>query len=407
MILIECFSASHTDNLSACLQLNPHTLVFLGDESAMQREAGHYGQFLQNLGLAPQIRFCDIGGKDLKQICDRLEKLLSFGEEYVIDLTGGDTLAVMAIGAVISRLSSQQRQQIRLQKFDENRQVFFDCLTGDPLPQKPATLSVEELIALHGGRIYPAGFQPPADFYARDLDGLWQIVSDDPRDWNRRISWLAEFESYADSKTQVYLSLQHLRSRVQNFEEKEKAIGDLLEQFYQKGIIKDYRASHNALAYTYTHPMLRYCTQKAGNALEVKTLLEARNLIENGAPYFRDCQMGVSIDWDGVIHAPAQRIPDTRNEIDVVLIRGTTPLFISCKNGHIGEEELYKLHTVATRFGGTRAKKMLIATDLDQKSIGSDRALIQRAWDMDIFPVTEAATLSKNEWREIFRQAML
>lgn len=407
MILLECFTASHTDNLTACLQYKPDTLVFLGDGEIMQQKSRHYGPFLQSRGLEPHIRFCDIAGKNLKQICDHLEKLLSSDEECVIDLTGGDTLAVMAIGAAVARLSTHHRQRIRLQKYDENRNVFLDCLTGDPLPQKPVTLSVEEQVALHGGRIHPAGFQPPADFYAKDMDGLWQIVSDAPRDWNRRTSWLAEFESYADSKTQVYISLQHLRGRVQNFEDKEESVVNLLEQFYHKGIIKDYRASRNALEYTYTHPMLRYCTQKAGNALEVKTLLEARSLLENGAPYFHDCQMGVSIDWDGVIHAPAQRIPDTRNEIDVVLIHGTTPLFISCKNGHIGEEELYKLHTVATRFGGKRAKKMLIATDLDQKSIGSDRALIQRAWDMDIFPVTEAATLSKNEWREIFRQAML
>ena len=116
--------------------------------------------------------------------------------------------------------------------------------------------------------------------------------------------------------------------------------------------------------------------------------------------------MGVSIDWDGVLQHPAQQLPDTRNEIDVVLIHGTTPLFISCKNGSIGEEELYKLHTVATRFGGPHAKKMLIATELNKKSAAANRAFTQRAWDMDIFLVPDAAELSADEWRDIFLQAI-
>ena len=116
--------------------------------------------------------------------------------------------------------------------------------------------------------------------------------------------------------------------------------------------------------------------------------------------------MGVGIDWDGVVHDPVRRVAETRNEIDVVLMHGTTPLFISCKNGNIGEEELYKLNTVARRFGGPYAKKMLIATDLDRKSPTANRAFIQRAWDMDIFLVTDAAELSGEEWKQIFRQAM-
>ena len=115
--------------------------------------------------------------------------------------------------------------------------------------------------------------------------------------------------------------------------------------------------------------------------------------------------MSVSIDWDGVISSKDKHKPETRNEIDVVLMHGMTPLFISCKNGNIGEE-LYKLHTVAERFGGPYGKKMLIATDLGQKSPASTRAFIQRARDMNILLVTDAAQLEACEWTNIFRSAM-
>jgi hypothetical protein len=84
-----------------------------------------------------------------------------------------------------------------------------------------------------------------------------------------------------------------------------------------------------------------------------------------------------------------------------------TPLFVSCKNGHIGDEELYKLHTVAQRFGGPHAGKMLIATNLDQKSAAANSSFAQRAWDMDIFLVTDAAELTASQWSECFKSAML
>lgn len=67
---------------------------------------------------------------------------------------------------------------------------------------------------------------------------------------------------------------------------------------------------------------------------------------------------------------------------------------------------MYKLHTVEGWFGGPYARKMLFAMDLNQKSAAENRAFVQRAWDMDILRVTDAAELSKEEWQEIFRKAV-
>ena len=70
------------------------------------------------------------------------------------------------------------------------------------------------------------------------------------------------------------------------------------------------------------------------------------------------------------------------------------------------EEELYKLHTVASRFGGRAARKMLIVTRLQKQKPASAHAFIQRARDMGIYLVTDAASLTKLQWQEIFQNAM-
>ena len=406
MTLIECFTDAHIDNIVACLRLRPDRMILVGNVAEMSAHVKRYQKLLKKRGITTEITLRDVQRMDLDGIFAVLKKEILESNECVIDLTGGDENVIMAIGAVLSQLPVEKRRNIRVEKFDHVTNAVRDCIHDNQVIQTSAVnLTVEELIELHGGKIHPDAYQPPIDCMPRDLAGLWNIVSEAPTNWNREIMMLGEFESRSDSKMHVFLPLEYLRSSISNFETKEYVVRELLGKLYHQNIIDD-RSSNSTLEYTYNSQILRYCTQKAGNVLEMKTLLEGRAVLENGAPYFHDCQMSVSIDWDGVVHDPAERMPETRNEIDVVLMNGTTPLFISCKNGNIGEEELYKLHTVAERFGGPYAKKMLIATNPDRKSPAANRAFIQRAWDMDIFLVTDAAELSREEWRRIFAQAV-
>ncbi len=407
MTLLEFFTESHIDNIAACLRLRPENMIIVGNIDQMRDPAKRYRALLKQRKQRTEITMCDVQGKDLGQIREVLNRLVQSDDQVVIDLTGGDETVLLAVGAALAGLDAGKRQSIRVEKFDHEHDAVMDCLNGNrKLPAKAITLTVEELISLHGGSIHSDAYQPPADCRCSELDGLWDIVSRTPRTWNRSISQLNEFESRADSKTQVYLPLGYLRRSIHEYEQKEQPVRELLDKLNDAGVIYN-ESTCSSLEYTYRSPMLRYCTLRAGNVLEVKTLLEGRAALENGKPLFQDCRMSVGIDWDGVVYDPAEHVPETRNEIDVVLIHGTTPLFVSCKNGNIGEEELYKLHTVASRFGGPYARKMLIATDLERKSIRAYQAFIQRAWDMDIFLVTDAAELSPQEWPQIFIQAML
>ena len=105
--------------------------------------------------------------------------------------------------------------------------------------------------------------------------------------------------------------------------------------------------------------------------------------------------MSVTIDWDGITYG----VPNTKNEIDVMLMRDATPVFISCKNGNVSEEELYKLSEVADRFGGEFAKKVLVVTDNDCKE-----GFVERAKDMDIHLFQNAREFEAKDWENMFRR---
>ena len=407
MTLIEFYSESLAENIMSCLRLQPDKMVLLGDGAQMHQSLERCRTILQKRGMRTRITPMDTQGKNLPALFEMLSGIIRREDQCIIDLAGGDEMVIMAVGALVVALDEKLRQRVSVQRFDPQlgRDVDCDC-DGHVIRGRDTSLTVAEYIYLYGGIVHPSSYQPDTDLTPKDLDPLWSIVADAPREWNKAISSLNEFESRSASNSKIRLSLEDLSGKIKDkYEEKKERVLALLEKFRQRGVITD-RSHGDILEYSYTSPILRYCTQKAGNVLEVKTLLEARALKDNGAPFFRDCQTSVHIDWDGVVHSRSERVPETRNEIDLILTRGMTPLFISCKNGSIDDEELYKLNTVATRFGGPHVRKMLIAADLEQENDFLDLAYSTRAQDMGIYLVTDAAKLTKNEWRQIFKSAL-
>lgn len=404
MTLIECFDRTVLENIAGTLYLRPDHLILVGDAEKISPFLPRLTELLEKRKIKTDISLCDTAELTIHQIARALEKMIDPKQQYVIDLTGGEEPVILAIGAMLARL--EDAQNISVQKFRFLLPDATNCGGSRQAASGSHTyLTVEELIRLHGGGIHPLTNQPDARYSVKDINKLWSVASVDPRAWNDRLPVLTEFEKHSESKSEVIISRYKLESQIKDFERKEDDFLALMRQFSRKGMIED-RSSWDTIRYRYTSELFHYCTRKAGNALEVKTLLEVRSMKENGQPFFDDCAMGVTIDWDGVFHGKDTGIPDTRNEVDVIATKGMRSLFISCKNGYIGEEELYKLHTVAEYFGGPYAKKMLIATELDQKSPASNRAFAQRARDMGIILITDAAELDAAEWQEIFRSAM-
>ena len=406
MNLIECFDLVPLHNAAACLCLQPEKLVFLGDMERMEQRMGNYYDLFARRAPHTQVELHHVPMEDIQSIIKTLNSVIQEEAPCVIDVTGGDDRLLLAVGSVLAGLEEKKREKISLWRvaFQAGYPRHFDG-EGRELPGGHGELTARELIGLHGGSVYPRQKQPAQYYRPGDIQPLWELVCRDNKQWNKTISYLNELENRSEDKTEIYLPLGRIGSSIQNFEEKQALVRELLEKLDRCGVITD-RSSAAVLRYEYRDETLRGFLKKAGNILEVKTLLEARALTQDGQPYFCDCQMGVNIDWDGTVYPPEERVPETRNEIDVLLVRGMIPLFISCKNGDIKDDELYKLKTVAERFGGPYAKKMLIATELERKGAMSLKAYRQRAKDMGIYLVTDAAALTAKDWQRIFREAM-
>ena len=397
MILIEYYTPRHIENISTCLRLKPEKFYLIGTSDQASKPLDRYNALLKARKLHTKGKLHDIVGKDFGELCHSLAKLLAPKEQYVIDLSGGDATAVMALGAVYAGFSPEKRKDIQILRYDQDLEDLLDCLHDNkPLPYKPVNISIPELIRLHGGVVLHNPQQPPRTFTAKRLEPLWEMASKPMSDWNSKLSVLIQFQSHNTHEDGIRLELDSLVGQISDFPEKEKILRDFLQDLDKIGVIENH-SSFDYLEYRYTDPVFRYCMEKAGNVLELKVFLEARELTVNGKPYFSDCLMSVGIDWDGILYDKKDEKAETRNEIDVILMRGMIPTFISCKNGTIGETELYKLNTVANHFGGPHVQKLLLAT----KQEAVTESLWQRGWDSDILLRTGIAPLSRQEWRTL------
>ena len=403
MTLIECFTQAHIDNIAACLRLKPEKLVFVGNAEAMEDPVERYKALFSRRSPHTRVEQCQVDEEDCGALQSALTKLLLQTEECVIDMTGGEPIVAMSVGLALANLSEEKRKHVRVEWYDHATGMIVDCI-GVPCqrPAKTVCLTVDEMIALHGGAIFPDAYRLSEDATLKNLERLWRVVAGMPKEWNDRVAQLKRFEKFSEDKTSVHIVLQDVWASVPDLREKEETVRQLIEKLDREGVVTD-RSSRDTLRYTYNSDFLRYCIHTQGNVLELKTLLEGRAVQKDGKNLFTDSRMGVKIDWDGEIPASKYAFSGTRNEIDVLFMQGTTPLFISCKNGDVKTEELYKLHTVATRFGGPYAKKMLVVSDLDCKDADSVKALVCRAWDMDIFMVPDAGELLPDQWQEIFQ----
>lgn len=192
-----------------------------------------------------------------------------------------------------------------------------------------------------------------------------------------------------------------------------KQVGSIIDfpAFYEKillslrdkGLVQKCKVDENTLEFRYKNDQVRKLLLKGGNILELYTYMIGNEISTENDGFYNDIDIGVFIDWDGVVHNFKESVKDTRNEIDVMLMRGVKPVFISCKNGELKKEALYELDTVANRFGGEYAKRIIITTDAGNSFEGY-KYIMQRAKDMNIKVISDVNKMSKEEFEEVLKK---
>jgi len=410
MTYVELFDKTSIENICAILTNVPNRVVLVGNnKKKIERCIKHYKKVFSKRGYNIEFVSKAVSKWDIEQVVQVLTEILNTYEDCEFGVTGGDEIALVALGILYER---NRDKNIQIHRIGINNNRIYDCdKDGNTIEKDIPSISVEENVRIYGGDVMYGDVTEEETYqwsltpeFCKDIETMWSICSVSVTKWNiqsRVFETIGEVgDTSADGLTVIAtkeaIRKYYQKNKVGKYSVNYRIINGLRDMGNGK-LITFFEDSPTEVKISYKDLQVKKCLTKAGLALEMIIYLTAKKLKdESGKNIYDDVVNGVKIDWDGIIHEEMGGTHDTTNEIDVLLTHGMVPIFISCKNGKVSVEELYKLNTVAERFGGKYSKKVLVATNLPGEE--SENTYFKlRANDMKIKILDEVQNMTLNQ----------
>ena len=409
MTVIEFFNKNAVENMLSALCCQPERILFVGhNRTQIAKHLEHYREVLAQRGLQVELLPPkSINRNNLPQIVESLSELVEQYGACDFNLDGGEELYLVAVGLVAQKYP----YRVKLHRFNIRNNTITDCdADGQDHLLAPVALNVAENVRIYGGRMvsveehrdgtYPWAF---TEMFRGDVAKLWEICCRYRTNWNgciNTLSWAMKVMPQEDHRC-VLCKRSVVEPEMQKENDRYRINLPILYALEQENLISWLRVQGDEIEFVCKSEQVKLALSKAGQVLELMVTMAALDAAEeDGSPVYNDVRCGVYIDWNGDVE-PEGKV-DVSNEIDVMLMKGAVPVFVSCKNGYMDPDELYKLETVAQRFGGKYARKVLIAPQLD--AMGDKGKYIRmRAEDMEIRVVDDFEEMSYEDMKREMR----
>ena len=360
----EFLGSDPIENVITCMNFKMDKVIFFGFHEIIQQQKRQTEEFLRNYCGVKKVVFLPLSHSDLQSILDTMggviKREVESGSHMFFDITGGESLILVAFGM----LSEKYDTPIHLYDIPKNKLIELDenatkSVSTDAQKQH-VRLDLNRYIALQGGVINNQLHKSSKNCKESDLNDIWKVSQNYVRYWNPFSDFLRG-NFVPDSNLKVNRPSHEIISALYDSGTDLKApqiLDKILDTLGSAGILLNVKHDERRYAFQYRDENIKKCLWEGGSALEMYTYQQVKNSAD-------DCKIGVHIDWDGVIHEPYG--VDVLNEVDVLALKDNVPIFISCKSGKMGASRilhaLYELETVAQRFGGKYAKKVLVIID--------------------------------------------
>lgn len=346
--LVEFYDREPLENIMSLLCGSYDRVVFIsfaGDDAPDGEERRTLFQWVRKRAGA-SCRFLPVKEHTIAGGLAALRELLAADGALDIDITGGSTVFIAAAGALQAE-AGEERVIVR-----EYVPSTGACCYPAGQSGTIDGLKMEELLELRGISLLSGGNPIRYDLMKNrlqeDLLRLWEAVRGCLRAWN----------SFCATASEFYREGGGMRMERQMAQRELEACAPVLDRLEKAGILHDRREQREHGRVTVSGWLdighrNAFLYEKAGNLLE---LIMYRAAWESGL--VTDCCTGVRLDWDGEF----RRGGNTNNEIDLVLMRGHLPCFVSCKNTNVTKEYLYEIMVMARHFGGRYAVPMVFSS---------------------------------------------
>ena len=402
MTLIELYDKSRIENIAGALLAHADELILVGDQrNLMERSCALYEKLLTERGRKTTVSCVTVNKNNLNNIVEKLSEIIEGNDDCIFDLTGGEDLFLVAAGVLIERFSDK----LKFHRFNLKNSTVTDCdADGNTVSVESFDVSIEENIRLYGGRIIDGGYKFTfSDEFNADVNAIWNVAKNDLRYWNFCSLTLKDIMEHFNAADGLSVSYSvrsvtdALRSRGGNY----GLSRDFLRALEAQGLINSLRYDDNVF-FTFKNEAVMDVISVPGKMLEVTVASRLSQIKDTeGNKLYNDVKVGVIIDW-----SDEDEDSPTINEIDVLAMKDAIPIFISCKSGIFDANELYKLNTVATKFGEKYAKSVIVYTSPEALR-GNLEYIRGRADDMGIRRIEDPDSMSDAEFERVLRSLYL
>lgn len=293
---------------------------------------------LDQVSHVKQVHFRQIS---LDKITDDLNLFLTNYDSVTLDVFGGDSI----LAIFLYQYGLEKQLPIIAIDIEQGKQFKWKMGKVEKEELVIPSLTIEQLMALRGGKLIKSKQPKYSPKQITTIKKLANFALTNPEEWLKVTQFFALAKtSNLHSETGKVLENNGKRYYYP------KSIISLLTD---AGLLHIEEETSKHVSYTFSTPEAQLLCRSKGHILELYLYLLALE-----SEYFDECMIGAEIDWNGIF----PEADNVQNEIDVVLRKGRSIVFISCKMTDLSVEAINELELYATHFAGESCLKLIVCS---------------------------------------------
>ena len=293
---------------------------------------------LDQVSHVKQVHFRQIS---LDKITDDLNLFLTNYDSVTLDVFGGDSI----LAIFLYQYGLEKQLPIIAIDIEQGKQFKWKMGKVEKEELVIPNLTIEQLMALRGGKLLKSKqpFHTPKQIAA--IKKLANFALTNPEEW------LKVTQFFASART------SNLHSETgKELENNGKCYSypkSIISLLTDADLLHIEEETSKQVSYTFSTPEAQLLCRSKGHILELYLYLLALE-----SEYFDEYMIGAEIDWNGIF----PEADNVQNEIDVVLRKGRSIVFISCKMTDLSVEAINELELYATHFAGESCLKLIVCS---------------------------------------------
>ena len=350
--LIELYDETPIENVLAADTFRPERVIYLCPSEVAQDRTMHrkLREYFASRLLTTEVIFLDTSLYYADKVERQIRRVLEEYPDCAIDIAGGSDAALFAAGIVCSETD------IPVFTHSRRKQCFFNINNAPFADHLPVSVrySVEDFFLMACGSIKEGRVSNRClENYLDRIDAFFAVFLKYRRRWNHFITWMQK-ASPSDKSGSISLAVSCDYEMKGERGSRIPADEDLLKAFEKLGFLADLKIEKGkTVSFRFTDEQVRFWLRDQGSVLEIYTWKACRD-----TELFHDVRCSTIVEWDSAEHGDK-----VTNEIDVMAVKDTIPVYISCKTCSVDTVAINELAILRDRYGGDAAKAFIISTE--------------------------------------------